>query len=92
MRLVRGGPRVTARIVHSDDLWFAVIDGFAYQSARDPAAAPRVFSIWHAGEEISEADYFARLRRKQEQLAADPTCPAANPTKPIDLASMPSLF
>lgn len=92
MRLVRGGPTVAARIVHSEGLWNAVVDGLAYRPASDPAAAEMVFRIWHGAEQITEAGYFLMLRQKADAIAANRNDPAAHPTKKIDLANLPSIF
>jgi hypothetical protein len=88
-RLVRGGPLVTARIVHGEDgLWSAVIDERAYPPALDPAAAAQVFPIWLSAEAITEADYFRAIKRKRDQLAADPSHPCGRPRQPIDLTKL----
>lgn len=85
MRLVRKGPIVPARIYHQRGVWWAVIDGQEYQAASDPAAAPRVFQIWHSGEEITEAEYLAELAKRQQPGALDRG-------KAIDLTKLPPIF
>ena len=89
VRLVRKGPVVPARIRHADGMWSALINGEAFGAASDPAAAARVFFIWHSGEEITEAEYQRRLIESRD---APPDHPLANPDRPIDLTSMPPLF
>ena len=89
VRLVRKGPRVPAQIRHVDGQWNAVINGASFPAAADPAAAPRVFFIWHSGEEIAEAEYRKSLARSR---AASPDDPLSNPGKPIDLTTRPPLF
>jgi hypothetical protein len=88
-RLVRKGPLVPAQIRHVNGLWSAVINGQSYSSAADPAAAPRVFSIWHSSEEITAAEYAKRL---SQSLNAKPGDPLSEPDKPIDLVDRPPLF
>lgn len=89
MRLVRRGPQVPAQIRLSGGLWSAVVNGEEFGSASDPASAPRVFTIWHSGEEITEAEYERRLGISRQ---ASPDDPISKPRKPIDLTSLPSLF
>jgi hypothetical protein len=89
MRLVRNGPFVPARIRHIDRMWSAVINGEAFPASSDPANAPRVFSIWHSAEQITEAEYRKRLLQSRD---APPDDPLANPDRPIDLTILPPLF
>lgn len=92
IRLVRKGPQVPARICHENGVWWAIVDSQTFPSASDPAAAPRVFPIWHGGEEITEAEYQHRLALKRWAQAHQPDHPAANPGRPIDLTTQRSIF
>ena len=89
MKLSRGGPQVPAQIRKIDGLWSAVINGEAFPPASDPAAAPRVFTIWHSAEEITEAEY---RRRLAESKQAPPDHPLANPREAISTKTRVSLF
>lgn len=85
IRLVRKGPLIPARIVLRDGMWWAMINGSEYPAASDPAAAPRVFQIWHGGEVITEKQYNKALAKSSHPDALDPN-------KPIDLTKLPSIF
>jgi len=84
-RMVRNGPFVPARICHEDGLWWAMIEGRAKEKASDPAAAPKVYPIWHGAEMISERQYWADMAKR-----GLPNALPAN--KPIDLTNLPPLF
>lgn len=83
--MVRQGPLVPARICHEDGLWWAMIEGRAYEKASDPAAAPKVYPIWHSAEMISERQYWADMAKRglKDALPAN---------QPIDLTKLPPLF
>jgi hypothetical protein len=92
VRLVRKGPLVPARIVFTNGLWNAVVDGMIYPSAPEPSGAPRVFFIWHGGEIVSEAKYFHDITTRARFVEADETQALRDPFKPIRLDEMPPLF
>ena len=48
--------------------------------------------VWHWGRIITQAEHDYRLTLKAWALANDPSHPAANPRKPINLAAMPPLY
>jgi hypothetical protein len=93
MRLVRGGPMVSARILRDGaGRWQAIVDAKTYPPAADPAAADFVFRIWHGGEIISETEYLRHEGAKARAIAANPLHPATRPRQPIDLHNQPSIF
>ena len=93
LRLVRGGPRVPAKIVLVDGLWGAWINGDPCgDMSADPVAADGVLRIWHAGRRISEQDYQHKLNVKAWAQTHAPDHPAANAERPITLASQPPIF
>lgn len=97
LRLVRHGPKVAARIVCEQDsgrlLWRAEIDGKWHGAwSVDPEASPGVMRIWTSGEMVAEAEFRFRLALRDWALEAAPVHPAANPRRPIDLATLPPLF
>lgn len=104
LRLVKGGPKVPARIIHApatDPLtgetldrsywWSAEISG---KPAGEPSMQPtdEVMRIWLFGEPITEADYRYEVADMDWCLAHAPAEPKANPRQRIDLASLPALF
>ncbi len=89
LRLVRGGWRVPARIVHGEDgLWMAVIDGVPSLPVLDPAECPAIEKIWTGGSVITETEfrYLEALREACKRW--QPSHPAANPTRPINPMSL----
>ena len=91
-RLVRKGPFVAARICHENGVWWAVVNGEVFAKSTDPANAPRVFSLWHSAEFITESEYNHLLKVKAWAEKNQPDHVAANPKKPIDLSKSPSVF
>jgi hypothetical protein len=80
-RLVKRGPLVPARIWRFDGRFYAEVAGRAV----DPLALwPRV-----AARPITEDEYH-RLVAEAARCAPDE--PAANPTKPVNLAALPAVF
>jgi hypothetical protein len=92
IRLVRRGPRVPARICFDGVTWHAEVNGERFAGATDPAAAPRVFSIWHGGDFITEREYRHMLDMAAWARRHAPDHPAAKPNRPIDLTNAKSIF
>lgn len=83
IKLVKGGPRVPARICVDFDQFWAEINGKAVGAAtEDPLTADHVMRIWHYGVEIDEQEHRRLLAREN----------APDPSTPIDLRRKPSLF
>lgn len=104
IRLVKGGPKVAARITHKparDPLtgetldrspwWAAEING---EPAGEPSIQPtdEVLRIWHYGEPVTEDEYRYQLADAQWCAAHAPHEPKANPRRSVDLAAMAPLF
>lgn len=92
LRLVRGGPKVGAQIVHENGIFYAVIDGMQKLGSDDPHLADQVDRIWTWGEFISESEYRYLVERSAWAKKYDPNSPLANPTQPINLLAIPPLF
>ena len=94
VKLVRGGPRVPARIVCENGLWSADIDGKPCGAAHeDPLYADGVFRVWQGGKIIDETEYRHMLAIKSWAAEHRPTHPSQNPRKPIgSLAKIPPIF
>jgi len=88
-RLIRNGPFIPARIIHEGGLWSAEINGEVFEASADPAMAPRVFTIWHSAQEISEVEFDHRMKALR---AARPGDPIRSPREPINLVALPSIF
>lgn len=83
VRLVKGGPRVPARIVEDFGLFSAEIDGKPCGAAdSDPLKADGVMRVWHYGTEIERTEY--------RTLLGQPDRP--DPRKPVNLAAMKPVF
>jgi hypothetical protein len=88
MKLVKHGPLVPVAIFHRNGEWSAEIVGQRLPSHPDPVRAEKVLTIWHyARETITRDEYVRRLEQ-----AKDPSHPASNPRKPVDLANADPLF
>lgn len=94
MRLVRKGwHKVPARIHFEDGLWQAEINGAMVGPAvQNPLKSDALYRIWEHGRKITQAEYEHALTLKVWAEKNDPTHPAANPRKPIDLTEMNPLW
>lgn len=93
MRLVRRGPFVPAKIEKIDGKWTATINGAEqWPPSADPVAAAGVLRIWHGAAAITAQEYEYLIELKAWAEASAPEHPAANPTKPIDLSSLPPVY
>ena len=93
LRLVKGGPQVAACIRHDAGLWSAEIDGEPCGPAHaDPSQADGVFRIWHAGRPTTAEEFAYRLQLRSWAVANDPSHPAAQASRPVDLRVLPPLF
>lgn len=93
LRLVRGGPRVPARITFHHGVWGASINGEPCGGVHhDPAYADGVFRVWLGGRRVTQAEYEYRISLRTWAVENDHTHPAANPTKVIDLRTHEPLF
>lgn len=61
LKLVRGGPRVAARIWHEGGEWWAEVAGNSYARHADPFYAPFVMRIWHGGDFVERDVYFQAI-------------------------------
>ncbi len=89
MALVRHGPLVPCRIQHRRGKWWAEIGTDVYPAHEDPAAAPKVFPIWHGAETISKQDYDALMARVRGGAKGDSL---RTPKLAIILKNKPPLF
>ncbi len=93
MRLVSRGPWVGARISNVDGKWSACIDGEEKTPRHeDPVLATGVLNIWHSGQEITKAEYKYKVEYAAWAKANKPDDPAANPTKAINLNTLPPVY
>jgi hypothetical protein len=93
LRLVKRGPWVGARIDQIDGKWVATIDGTEQSPGHeDPVEAKGVLKVWHAGQFISQPEYNYLVQLAAWAREHSPDHPAANPGKPIDLATLPPVF
>ena len=91
IRMVKGGPRLPARIHHENGCWWASVGTREFARHADPLRAPWVERIWHGGEDIDAAEHEHRVRALRA-AQADPAHPANRPRQPIDLTKLKSLF
>lgn len=94
MKLVKGGPFVSARIEQDDEgRWIATINGEAqFPANADPILAGGILKIWHSAQVIDEAEYTYLLELKWWAENSNPDHPAANPMKAIDLLTSPLVY
>lgn len=93
LRLVKGGPEVTARIACQDGLWSAEINGVdLLPTDTDWTLAEGVARIWHYGKHTTRQDHqmMTVTRRWAEQN--EPNGALANPMRPVDLNELPPIF
>lgn len=90
MRLVKKGwNKVPARIIYENRLWRAEINGeLDGPAVDDPLKSTSVMRIWETGRIVPEPEYRHAIDLKAWALRKDPTHPAANPRRPIDLTEM----
>lgn len=88
LRLVKGGPRVAAQIVHDEDGWMVMIDGKWSGPSRDPWLLPDLERIHWGGRETTPDEAAYRLAIKRYAETYTPDAPAANPKRPIDRDSV----
>ena len=83
VRLVKGGPRVAARIVEDFGQFSAEVDGRPCGKPHaDPLKADGVMRIWLYGVEIEREEYDSMLRRTDKP----------DPNKRVDLAAAKPVF
>jgi len=85
LRLVKGGPRVAAEIVHHEDgTWSCMLDGVWSGPAEDPWSLSDLERIHWGGREsyASETAYRLAMARFAREHKLDH--PSANPRRPID--------
>jgi hypothetical protein len=84
---------VGARITLVDGLYQAWIDGEPVSAPHaDPVYARDVYRLWHSGRRIDEVVYNYRIAMSRWARANDPSHPAANPHKIINLRDRAPLF
>lgn len=105
MRLVKGGPLVAARIhrpccctvnggeANAEHPWRDDCDRFPPLRGEVDGRPRDAISVWHSRiERITEAEFrFLRDASAWDRKHA-PDAPGANPDKPVDLLSAPTLF
>lgn len=104
LQVVRNGPYVPCLIFHSSatdpetgerldrSLYYAALINGAAVGDISPSPSDEVWMIWTHGVQITEDEYEHMLKVREWALTHEPTDPAANPNKPIDLDDLPSLI
>jgi hypothetical protein len=100
LRLVKGGPLVGARITHGPTIdpdtgetldrspfYAGEINGKPDPDPR-PEPSDAVWKIWEHGERIGEDEYRFLIADRAWVAQHEPHRPEANPTKPVDLATL----
>jgi hypothetical protein len=91
--LVKRGPLVPARILCIHGWWAAEIDGEIQNPQSTLAsAAHRVLWVWERGRPIRAEEWQRMTERAVWARTYAPHLPEANPTQPINLATMDPLF
>lgn len=102
VKIVRGGPRVGAKIEHGPGtdpetgealdrswMWSAWIDGKLVEPPSPDPMVAGCYRISVFGQSISEADYLLLVKTGEWAKQHSPTDPAANPNQPINLLTAP---
>ena len=85
LRLVRGGPSVTATIACTDGLWQATVNGKPCQAHTDPAQADQVYRVWHGGVRVPQEEYRYLEAVRAWAMRAMPSHPMLHPFQPVDV-------
>ena len=85
LKLVRGGPWVAAQIVHDEVGWRCMIDGVWEGPVSDPWIMRSLEAVHWGGRETTEAEVKYRLALKQHAQTYEPSAPAANPKRAVNL-------
>lgn len=92
LKLVKKGVEVGARILYSEGLWEARINGnLVGELGEDPELLSEVQKIWLFGRKIDVAEYAFLLARYTHAKAHTPGHPFANPDKPVSRRALPPI-
>jgi hypothetical protein len=84
---------VAARLEHDPEQgWRAWVAGEPQEWAAAPWDAPMLARIWHYGLMIDQTEHDYLVARYQWAKEHAPDDPMANPTKPVDLKTLPPVF
>jgi hypothetical protein len=96
MKLVRkgrlSGPWVPAMIDCVDGVWTTTINGEVIGEPGEDQIRACVFDVWLFSVQIEQSEYDYMMAMKAWAEANDPTHPAANPRKVIDLLTMSPVY
>jgi hypothetical protein len=92
VRLVDGGPLVSAWVQQAEEGWRAIVNGYPMPWHPDPAYAGMLSLVALRGQPCTEGEYRFRLQQAEWAQAHDADAPEAKPMERYDPATARPVF